>query len=411
MQTRERELRNPNALLILGLAIITSALTGPGQTVGVAVFNDHLVDGLDLSRQAVTYAYLVGTLSSAMLLPFVGKFIDRRGVRLSQMLVGVVFTLALLNMSQVNGWVWLAVGFFGIRFAGQGSLSLVASVTVSLRFMRDRGTALGIFSTLSNALMLTVPLMLAVVIDRVGWRKAWVVAALVVAATVVPIAYFGLRSMPKTSAPRAPSSEGDEVDHSGDFTRAEAVRTRTFWLITAIATAAGMLGTGLNFHQIDLLGQVGLTEREAAAMFVPQILGSSVAGVAFGYLADRFGTRWLPAGGMALLIAAHLMAAVVAPGAIVFLYAITLGAMGSAVRTVSATMLPAAFGTSHLGSIQGFLTVMNVAGSAVGPVLLAEVEGAFGSYRPAVLLLSIIPALVLVFSLGKDSRVNKLETN
>ncbi len=128
MQTRERELRNPNALLILGLAIITSALTGPGQTVGVAVFNDHLVDGLDLSRQAVTYAYLVGTLSSAMLLPFVGKFIDRRGVRLSQMLVGVVFTLALLNMSQVNGWVWLAVGFFGIRFAGQGSLSLVASV-------------------------------------------------------------------------------------------------------------------------------------------------------------------------------------------------------------------------------------------------------------------------------------------
>ncbi len=176
-------------------------------------------------------------------------------------------------------------------------------------------------------------------------------------------------------------------------------------MITAIATAAGMLGTGLNFHQIDLLGQVGLTEREAAAMFVPQILGSSVAGVAFGYLADRFGTRWLPAGGMALLIAAHLMAAVVAPGAIVFLYAITLGAMGSAVRTVSATMLPAAFGTSHLGSIQGFLTVMNVAGSAVGPVLLAEVEGAFGSYRPAVLLLSIIPALVLVFSLGKDSRV------
>ena len=410
MPTRERELRNPNALLILGLAIITSALTGPGQTVGVAVFNDHLVDGLDLSRQAVTYAYLVGTLSSAMLLPFVGKFIDRRGVRLSQMLVGVIFTLALLNMSQVNGWVWLAVGFFGIRFAGQGSLSLVASVTVSLRFMRDRGTALGIFSTLSNALMLTVPLMLAVVIDRVGWRKAWVVAALVVAATVVPIAYFGLRSMPKTSAPRAPSTGDDEVDHSGDFTRAEAVRTRTFWLITAIATAAGMLGTGLNFHQIDLLGQVGLTEREAAAMFVPQILGSSVAGVAFGYLADRFGTRWLPAGGMALLIAAHLMAAVVAPGAIVFLYAITLGAMGSAVRTVSATMLPAAFGTSHLGSIQGFLTVMNVAGSAVGPVLLAEVEGAFGSYRPAVLLLSIIPALVLVFSLGKDSQVNKLET-
>ncbi len=108
--------QSPNgALVAILMGITVGLLAGSANGVGVAVFNDHLVDGLDLSRQAVTYAYLVGTLSSAMLLPFVGKFIDKRGVRLSQMLVGGVFTLALLNMSQVNGWVWLAFGFFASR--------------------------------------------------------------------------------------------------------------------------------------------------------------------------------------------------------------------------------------------------------------------------------------------------------
>ncbi len=407
MLTQERELRNQNARIILALAVVSSALTGPGQTVGVAVFNDHLVDGLSLSRESVAAAYMVGTLTSATLLPFVGRFIDKFGVRLSQMIIGIVFTLALLNMSQVNGWIWLAIGFLGIRFAGQGSLSLVSTVTVSLRFSADRGTALGIFSTASNALMLMVPLGLAFVISQVGWRQAWVVAAAVIAATVLPIAWFGLRSMPTNSAKpilpgRSEASTLQEVVDD-DFTRAEAIRTRSFWMIASVSAAAGMLGTGLNFHQIDLLGEVGLSTSAAAAMFVPQIVGSSVAGLGFGYLADRVGTRFLPALGMLLLVLAHWLAAVVAPGFIVIVYAIVLGAMGSAVRTITATMLPSFFGTGHLGSIQGFLTLINVAGSALGPVVLAVVEGGFGSYRPAVLLLSIIPAMVMVFSLSGSS--------
>ena len=411
--TTERELRDRNALLVLGLAVITSALTGPGQTVGVAVFNDHLVDGLDLSREAVAAAYMVGTLTSATMLPFVGRFIDKWGVRVAQMIIGVVFTLALLNMSQVDGWIWLAIGFLGIRFAGQGSLSLVATVTVSLRFTADRGTAIGIFSTVAGALMLMVPLGLAFVISEVGWRKAWVVAAAVIAVTVLPIAWLGLRSMPTGTGtqPNGSTSEApleSEAQSNNDFTRDEAIRTKSFWMIAAVASAAGMLGTGLNFHQIDLLGEVGLSEGQAAAMFVPQIIGSSVAGIGFGYLADRFGTRFLPAGGMVLLVLAHWLAAVVAPGAVVFVYAIVLGAMGSAVRTVTSTMLPAFFGTSHLGSIQGFLTLLNVAGSALGPVVLAVVEGSFGSYRPAVLLLSIIPAFVMVYSLGRDPKLRAL---
>lgn len=389
------------SIVVLGLATVTAALTGPGQTIGVSVFVDDLVDDLGLSREQVSAAYLVGTLTGAMLLPWVGRMIDRRGVRLAQLAIGAAFALALVNMSFVQGLVWLAIGFTGIRFLGQGSLTLVSTMTVSLAFDRRRGTALGIFSTATSALMAFVPVGLALLIAGVGWRNAWLVAAAVVLVTVVPIAYFGLRSLP--TGHLGPDAEPvAEVGDGADYDRGEAMRTRSFWILASVTGSAGMLATALNFHQIDLMGEAGISEQAAAALFLPQVLGSTIAGLGFGYAADRFGTRYLPAISMVLLIAALLLAAVITAGPVVLLYSVTLGAMGGAVRVVAATLLPAWFGTTHLGSIQGGLTFFNVGASALGPVVLSVTEAGFGSYSPAVVVLATIPAAALLFSLTAD---------
>ena len=395
--------------VVLALASLTAALTGPGQTIGVSVFIDSFVADLSLSRSEVSAAYLIGTLSGAALLPRVGKFVDNRGVRIAQVIVGVLFALALVNMSFVNGLVWLAIGFTGIRFLGQGSLSLVSTVTVALAFVRQRGLAIGIFATVTSGMMALVPVVLNVSIDGVGWRTTWLLAAAFIAVTVVPIGWFGLRSLP--TGRRTVIDEAMEVSTDDSYDRAEAVRSRSFWMLASVSATAGMLGTALNFHQIDLMAAAGISKTAAAALFIPQVLGSTTAGLVVGYLSDRVGTRYLPAAGMALLVIAHLMAAVIAPGAVAVLYAIVLGAMGGAVRTTTATLLPAWFGTGNLGSIQGLLTFVGVAASAIGPVALAVSEAAYGSYAPAVLTLSIVPAASLVFSLGADPHRRRVSTH
>ena len=386
-----------DAWIVLGLAILTGGLTGPGQTIGVSVFIDHFVDDLDLSRSAVSTAYLIGTLTGAMFLPRVGRFIDARGVRLAQIIIGALFALALVNMSFVNGIVWLTIGFTGIRLMGQGSLSLVASVTVALRFARRRSTAIGIQSTATAGLMALVPVMLTVVITQVGWRSAWLVAAAVIACTVIPIAVFGLRKMPTRTA----DAEVDEATLAGaiSYTRDEAVRTRAFWIIVAASGSAGMLSTALNFHQIDLLGEAGLSKSQAAIMFAPQVIGSSVAGLTFGWLGDRVGSRFLPAASMGLLVVAHLLAASASPGLRVILYAISLGLASGAVHTATSAALPDWFGTGHIGSIHGLKNFFNVGASSLGPLALSLTQGWFGSYPPAILLLMAIPIGAGLFSL------------
>ncbi len=383
--------------LVLGCAILTAGLTGPGQTIGVSVFIDHLVDDLSLSRSQVSAAYLVGTLAGASMLPTVGKLIDRYGVRIAQVVIGLLFGVALVNMSLVNGLVWLAIGFGGIRFLGQGSLSLVSTVTVQIRFDRSRGLAVGIFTTATAGLMAMVPVVLSVVINAWGWRVAWVVAAVAVVVLVVPIAWFGLRDLP-----RGRSAGRGTTPSAGSYDRAGAVRTASFWMLVAVTGAAGMMSTALNFHQIDLLGDAGLSETAAAALFIPQVVGSSVAGLTIGYVGDRLGTRFLPAISMGLLLGAQLLAAVAAPGVIVIVYAVVLGAAGGSVRTAATTLQPQWFGIGHLGSIQGALTLFGVGASAVGPVVLTLAEEATGSYPPALVVLGLVPLGALLFALGPN---------
>ncbi len=394
---------------MLFLAVVAAVMTGPGQTIGVSVFIDHLVGALDTSRSLVSSAYLVGTLTGAAAMPFVGRFIDRRGVRLSQTLIGLAFAAALVMMAGVNSLPWLMVGFAGIRMFGQGSLSMVSSVTVALWFERRRGVAMGILATAAGALMTLVPVVLNQVIEGFGWRAAWLVAAAAVALIVVPAGWFGLVDRPSTIGQ---FPDGDltpteseiavgarEVIPSGSYTRAEAIRTSQFWILVVIGVTSGSLITGLNFHQIDLLGEAGLSSGEAAIMFLPQILGSSVAALGVGYVLDRVGTRFVPAFSMLLLVVVHLIASGLSGQATILVYAVVLGSVGGTVRAALSTMVPGYFGTREIGSIQGMITVANVAGSAVGPVVLAVTRAATGGYRSANLLLAVIPVLAMVVCL------------
>lgn len=398
--------RSPWAVLII--AIVTAGMSGPGQTSGVAVFIDPIVDDLGVSRTSVSAAYMVGTLVGGALLPTVGHFVDRRGVRLAQIILGLAFGVALASMSVVTGLAALALGFAGVRFLGQGSLLLVATVTVQRGFDRSRGAALGVFTTSSSALIALAPLALALLVNAFGWRPAFLLTACVVSSVVVACAAFGLRDR-STPAPHdpvagsiAPGPGPPTVPAIHSFTRIEAMATPPFWLLAAMTAAGGMMGSALHFHQMDLLGDAGIPRTTAAALFVPQVIGATVAGLLIGYLSDRLGTKYLPAATMLLLLAALLSMSVVGPGPVAIVYSLALGAAIGAIRTAGATIQPRWFGLEHVGSIQGAIVLFGIAASAIGPVVLTLAEQTLGSYSRAAMALCVVPLSVLGFALGPN---------
>ena len=383
---------------ILGLAIITGGLTGPGQTIGVSVFVDQFISDLGMSRSEVSTAYLIGTLIAALGLPLIGRRVDRVGVRRAMTVIGVAFGAALVGMAGVQGFVALAIGFVAIRLLGQGSLMLVSTVAVTLWFEKRRGTVLGIFSTGTAIVMALVPVGLSLVIEGYGWRVAWLTSAVMIWLVVVPIARFGMIDRPSDigqvpDGPNPKKMKPSKEQTTVSATRSEALRTKRFWSLLAASATVGMLVTALNFHQISLLADAGLTATEAAVMFLPQVIGAAAAGLLFGYLSDRLTGRELIPMAMGLLIISLVLAASLTPGVAVVLYAVSLGAAGGAIRSVSATLLPRWFGVRHIGEIQGTASFIDVASTALGPVVFALARDATGGYSGAATWFIIMPLL------------------
>ncbi len=395
---------------ILVLATLTGALTGPGQTIGVSVFIDHIIEDLALTRSQVAIAYLIGTMLGALTLPGVGRWIDRVGARRAITLIGVAFSVALLAMGGVGGFITLAAGFTFIRLLGQGALSIASTVAVTHWFERRRGTALGIYMTAVTVLIGLVPVLLNLAIDTTTWRTAWLIAAAVIFITVVPIGHFGIVSYPSDIGEvpdgHAAVAAANEVHvPARSYTRAEAMRTVRFWIVLAMGAVMGAWATALNFHQISLLGEAGLSSSAAALMFLPQVVGGATAALVFGALTDRIKARWLIPMAMGFLATAQLLVPVLSPGVLVFLYSTTLGMSGGSTRSISAALLPKWFGTAHIGAISAVVTFAGVVGSAVGPVTFSIGRDLLGGYGATVAWLSILPIGVAVAALtllGRD---------
>lgn len=154
---------------VVAWSAIALAATGPGQTVGVSLFIDPLIAELGLTRSSVSTAYLIGTLAGAIALPWIGRALDRFGVRRTMAVIGGVFGAVLISLSHVSSLAGLTLGFVGLRMAGQGALGLAASTAVALWFSRRRGSAAGLVSAIGSMGISATPLMIEPLMAAWGW--------------------------------------------------------------------------------------------------------------------------------------------------------------------------------------------------------------------------------------------------
>ncbi len=382
-------------------ASLALALTGPGQTAGISVFVDPLISDLDISRTQLTIAYMVGTLIGATSLPYIGRGIDRFGVRKAMAIIGLVFGVSLVAISFVTGIVGLTAGFVMLRMTGQGALSIAATTVIAAWFIHRRGMVLGIVGA-AGAMGITVtPLLANQLISAYGWRTAWQIEGVIILLTVVPMALLLIRNRPADvgQIPDGHEYPNDESRTWVRFTAAEAARTFAFWVIAASVTLSATLSTAVAFHQIGLLTSKGLTPTAAAANFLPQVIATLLAMFLVGALSDRINGKWVIAASMLLLSLGLFWGIFVTPGISAIVFGVLIGVAAGATRVVETAEIPRYFGIEHLGAIRGRITGAAVAGSALGPVLFAVIQEPTNSYTIPLIIAGILPIPVFLAAL------------
>ena len=377
---------------VTAAATVAMAATLPGQTAGVSLFIDSFVADLGLSRATVSLAYTGATVGSALVLPSVGRALDRWGPRRGVVVVAALFSASCVAVGQARGLATLAGGFFLLRALGQGSLSLTASHAVNLWFVRRRGVAVGVMGLGMAAAVSVVPGLIERGIGGVGWRETYVWMGTAVAAVLLPVGAVFFRRRPEAFGLRPdgrapPAGAAPEAAVS----LADARRTVPFWSLTAGLAATSCIGTALLFHHVDVMASGGLSRADAARLFVPYGAVTAVSSLGAGALVDRFGPGRVLAGSLAVFAAMTAAVPSVATAAGVWLYGAAFGVTQSANGNVGGSGYAALFGRSSIGAIKGFTTTVFVAATAVGPPLVAWGAATVG-YGPTLRALALVPA-------------------
>lgn len=398
-------------------------MSAPGQTIGVSVFTESLLDVTGLSRVEFSNAYLMGTLASGLMLPFAGSVIDRIGVRSGVVWASIGLGLVVAFLSQVDrfaarlssigvsetvaAYVLLTLGFLGLRFSGQGVLTLVCRTMLGRWFERRRGLVASISGPFASFAFAGSPLVLAAWVAQSGWRGAWLEISVLVGIGMATFGWLFFRDSPEACgleidggparSANAASHSTDQIqsaEHLHDFTRAEAIRTAAFWIVTLGISNHAMVGTGIALHIVDLGAEVGLAKADALGIFLPISLISVPTGIVIGLAIDRFPMRFLV---MGMMVGQVLMFGLAPNLGDPVLYWICLagwGFSGGFYGPLSVAAIPNFFGRTHLGAISGVMMMVIVIASALGPAMLAMVKASFGSYGSGLQVLAFLPLVI-----------------
>lgn len=375
--------------VILAAGTFGSFMTMPGQTAGVSVFFDPIIADLGISRTWASLAYAVGTLAGILPAPVIGRWIDRRGPRSTGMIITAALALACVYMALVQSGIMLLLGFALLRGAAIGGLSLVSQQVVNLWFVHRRGIAAAAASLGLAAGTMSFPLLIDQLISLYGWRGAYLAIALLVVAAMLPVAAMLFRDRPEKFGVTIDAGLAAPVAREGwkepSFTRAEALGTGVFWLLTAAGFLTNAIGTALLLNHFSIMQAAGIAYQEALHVLVVYGIVQAAVTLGTGALIDRHEPSRLVPLAMLLLAAAAALPVSGNGVAVSWLYALSLGGAYGAQQALNAAGYAQYFGRDHLGAIRGASFIFGTSGAAFGPLPFVASLDWTGSYVPALI--------------------------
>lgn len=391
--------------IILAAGTIGILMSIPGQTMGVSAFTENLLKDLDLDRNNLSLAYLIGTLISGLLITKAGKLYDRYGARVMAFASGVLLGIVLLYLTRVDmiamwlgkiglnspvliTFILLAIGFFGIRFFGQGMMTMVSRNMVMKWFNKRRGMAnavLGIFTALGFAI---APQILNQVIERLEWRGAWVFLAILVGLIFALFVLIVFRDNPEDCGlepdgkwkSRRKKNRPLSLPEK-DFTLKEAHRTLAFWVFTLGLGLSALYISGLTFHIVSVFETSGMSKEMGLGIFVPTSIIAVLLQFGASNASDYMRLKYL----LILFAVGMLITTVglISLGGMMVSYWLIIignGIVWGLYSVLIGVTWPRFYGLKNLGAISGSSLSFTVIGSALGPYMFSLSLEWTGSY-------------------------------
>jgi len=394
----------------------------PGQTMGVGVFSEYLISKTGLNRIELSFAYMMGTILSSLILPFAGKLLDRIGERVMILATGIGLGVSLLFFAQTvtlinslspvfSGFLphsflallVMTLAFMLLRQFGQGIMAMVSRNVLAKWFDAKRGLVTGISGIFVSFGFSAAPLGINILINRFGFLDTILLLSAICGFGMALLGWLFFRDHPEEcglfmdGSTKAKASEHATTPER-DSTLSDAVRSYNFWIFCLGMCSSSLIVTGFTFH-IDSIAQTsGLSRTEAYSIFLPMSLVSVVSYFLSGWASDRMSLKYL-------LITLLTSLSIGCLGMLAFetqwsriIVIICFGVQGGVWGCLSLVTWPRFYGRKHLGAISGLFMSCQVFASAIGPPIFGASEYFTGNYHNAAWAMAVLNMVLLIGS-------------
>jgi len=390
--------------VVLALCSLARVLKSFGQANTLFLSVPGLLKDLSLTNTALGILFSVVCVVASLAQPLAGRLLDKHGGRRCITVALVLLAGSLVLLSVARNTVTAVLALLGLRAIGLGALDTFSSATVCRWYIRRRGSALALMTVLFYALTGggTVQIIAGVQQSSGSWRTALLVAA-VLCVACAPVCFAFIWDSPESMGQEpdggiAVASPGDQlpVGSPRPFTRAEAMRTRVFWMwcIYTLVYFAG--GSGTDFHLFAMAQEVGNVS-VSATLSISAGVCAGVGCIVVGALLDGGtpATHMLVAGGLCLSGYLVLLTFLSTP-LIAWLTGIVKGAADACSGVALPFMYAQQFGRLHQGEIFAVNRTFGVIGSGLGPLLFGVWRDIAGRYAPSLYGMAVLPVLLSI---------------
>ncbi|HEY7355180.1 MAG TPA: MFS transporter [Ktedonobacterales bacterium] len=391
--------------VMLGAVSVTEMTSWGVLYYAFTVFVKPMQAALGWSTTALTGAFSLALLCSAVVALPVARWIDRHGTRWLMTVGSCAAALLVLAWAAVANLALFYLIWAGIGVVVAAVLYDPAFALVAVWFRRQRSRAITILTFIAGfASVIFVPLA-AWLVQAQGWRLALVTLAALLALLTIPAHALVLRRRPEDLglapdglALAAADLATSKPEEQGVSLRG-ALRAASFWWMAAAFALTTLAAVAVMVHLVPYLIDRGYSASFAASMAGLIGLMALPGRLVFTPLGNMFPRRLVIAM-ICLLQAVSLVALVLVPGVVgVVGFVVLFGAGFGSITPARAALLADYYGSTHYAKINSVLGLFVTGARALGPVGAGLLYDRLGTYLPIFWLLAVVSALAAGASL------------
>ena len=357
-------IKNLRWLYIVFILTFCSAF---GQTFFISLYSGEIRAAFELTHGQWGLIYSCATLSSAILILFVGGYADRSSAKsISTLVILGLMVFIFLMANNTSNW-GLVLIILGLRFFGQGMLGHISMVFCGKWFFKNKGKAVAVANsgyTLAEAIM---PTIFVTLIGVLTWQTSWYVSIIMSILILASVRFLAETERNKGIKPQKETQQVGMLKKS--WNRSEMLKSWVFWAAVPGLMTSPMITTTLFFHQVHLV-EIKNWELSTYVLFIPGYSAATLLSLYLvGYLVDKFSTKIILPIFLFPLVSGLLLLSIATSYFELLLILILFGLSAGAYIVVYGTFFPEFFGSLYLGSVRTVGVTIMVFSSAIGPVL------------------------------------------